>query len=44
VLCALVYERSRSLWLSIAVHAANNSLAVLLVYASLSFLENAPAP
>ena len=43
VLCALVYERTRSLWLSIAVHAANNSLAVLLVYASLSVLENVPA-
>lgn len=41
-LCAVVYERSRSLWLAIAVHAANNSLAVLLVYASVLLLENGP--
>jgi len=32
-----VYDRSRSLWLSIAVHAANNSLAVILLYAALAF-------
>jgi uncharacterized protein len=36
MLCALVYERTRSLWPSIAVHAVNNSLAVLLVYALLA--------
>ncbi len=36
VLCALAYERSRSLWLSIAIHAVNNSLAVLLLYAALA--------
>lgn len=43
-LCALVYERTRSLWPSIAVHAVNNSLAVLLVYASLALQGRAPAP
>ncbi len=43
-LCAWVYERTRSLWLSIAVHAVNNSLAVLLVYAALALQDNLPAP
>lgn len=33
---AAVYDRSRSLWLSIAVHAANNSLALVLLYAALA--------
>ncbi len=36
LLCALAYERTRSLWVSIAIHAINNSLAVLLVYAALA--------
>jgi membrane protease YdiL (CAAX protease family) len=31
-----LYDRSRSLWLTIAVHAANNSLAVVLLYAALA--------
>ena len=31
-----VYDRSRSLWLSMAVHAANNSLAVILLYVALA--------
>ena len=31
-----VYDRSRSLWLSIAVHATNNCLAVILLYAALA--------
>ena len=44
VVCALAYERTRSLWLSIAVHAVNNSLAVLLVYAALSMQPNLPVP
>jgi membrane protease YdiL (CAAX protease family) len=44
VLCALVYERTRSLWLSIAVHAVNNSLAVLLVYAALAVQPSLPVP
>ncbi len=34
---AVAYERSRSLWLPIAIHAANNALAVLLLYAVLAF-------
>ena len=33
---ATVYDRSRSLWLSIVVHAANNCLAVILLYAALA--------
>jgi membrane protease YdiL (CAAX protease family) len=36
LLLAAVYDRSRSLWLSIAVHAVNNSLAVILLYAALA--------
>jgi membrane protease YdiL (CAAX protease family) len=42
VLCALVYERTRSLWPSIVVHAVNNSLAVLAVYAALAALQAGP--
>ena len=36
LLCALAFERTRSLWVSITIHAINNSLAVLLVYAALA--------
>jgi len=36
LLCAIVLERNRSLWLTIAIHAANNSLAVVLVYVALA--------
>ena len=36
ILCALAYERTRSLWLPVAIHAVNNSLAVLLMYAVLA--------
>ena len=36
LLLALIVERSRSLWLSILVHAANNSLAVVLLYVALA--------
>jgi membrane protease YdiL (CAAX protease family) len=32
---ALVYERSQSLWVPVAMHAANNSLAVVMLYAAL---------
>jgi len=34
---ALVFERTRSIWAPIAVHAVNNSLAVVLVYLALAF-------
>jgi membrane protease YdiL (CAAX protease family) len=44
LLCAVVYERTRSLWLAVAIHAANNSLAVLLVYAALALQPNLPGP
>lgn len=44
MLCALVYERTRSLWLAVAVHAVNNSLAVLLVYAALAVQGSLPTP
>jgi membrane protease YdiL (CAAX protease family) len=33
---AALYDRSRSLWLTIAVHATNNSAAVVLLYAALA--------
>jgi uncharacterized protein len=36
LLLAAVYDRTRSLWLSIAVHAVNNSLAVILLYIALA--------
>ena len=32
VIIALAYERSKSLWLPIAIHMATNSIAVLLLY------------
>ena len=33
---ALVFERTRSLWASIAIHAVNNCISVILVYAALA--------
>ncbi len=39
VVIALAYERSKSLWLPIAIHMATNSIAVLLLYLVL-FLQN----
>ena len=33
---AYVFERTRSIWASIAIHAANNSLSVVLVYLALA--------
>jgi membrane protease YdiL (CAAX protease family) len=36
-ICALAVERSRSLWLPVAIHAVNNSLDVVLVYVALFF-------
>jgi membrane protease YdiL (CAAX protease family) len=33
---AAIYDRGRSLWLTIAVHASNNCLAVILLYATLA--------
>lgn len=34
--CAVAYERSRSLWVPAAIHAVNNSLAVILLYAAVA--------
>jgi uncharacterized protein len=34
LICALALERSRSLWLPVIVHAANNSLALIILYAA----------
>ena len=36
LLLAAVFDRGRSLWLSIAIHVANNALAVILLYAVLA--------
>jgi membrane protease YdiL (CAAX protease family) len=32
LVCAVALERGRSLWLPVAIHALNNSLAVMLLY------------
>jgi membrane protease YdiL (CAAX protease family) len=34
VVNALVLEKTRSIWVPVVIHAANNSLAVILVYAA----------
>ena len=39
---ALVYERSKSLWPSIIIHAVNNSLKFILVYAFLATCMRLP--
>lgn len=39
---AWVYERSQSLWVPVTVHAANNSLAVVLLYALLTLPQLLP--
>ena len=36
LICAVAVERRGSLWLAVLIHAANNSLAVVLVYAVLA--------
>ena len=36
LICAAAVERGRSVWLGVLIHAANNSLAVGLVYAALA--------
>jgi membrane protease YdiL (CAAX protease family) len=36
LVCALLYERSKSLWPSILIHAVNNSLKFILFYAVLA--------
>ena len=35
-ICAVAYERSRSLWLAVAIHVVNNSLVVVFVYLALA--------
>lgn len=41
---ALVFERTRSLWAAIAVHAINNSAAMILLFAALRLAEDLPMP
>jgi len=39
---ALLYERSKSIWVPIAMHALTNSVAVILMYAALAVMEYLP--
>jgi membrane protease YdiL (CAAX protease family) len=39
---ALLYERSKSIWIPIAMHILTNSVAVILMYAALAVLEYFP--
>ncbi len=41
---ALLYEKTRSIWVPIAVHALNNTIAVLLLYASMLIVEQGLVP
>ncbi len=41
---ALLYEKTRSIWVPIAVHALNNTIAVLLLYASMLMVEQGLVP
>lgn len=38
--CAYAYERTRSIWFAIAIHAVNNSVAVLLLYFAAWLTDN----
>jgi len=39
---AVVFEKTRSIWVPIAIHAANNSLAVILVYLATLLVKMLP--
>jgi len=39
---ALLYERSKSIWVPIAMHALTNSVAVILLYLALAVMEYFP--
>jgi membrane protease YdiL (CAAX protease family) len=41
VVVAIAYERNKSLWLPVAIHAVTNSLAIVLLYAA-QLLQNSP--
>lgn len=41
---AVLYERTRSIWAPIAVHALNNSLAMMVIYASMYAVEQGLVP
>ncbi len=41
---ALLYEKTRSIWVPIAVHALNNTMAVMLIYASMLIVEQGLVP
>lgn len=42
VVNALVFEKTRSLWVPVIIHAANNSLAVILVYLAAALTKLLP--
>lgn len=41
---AIAYEKSKSLWLPIAIHALNNSIAVVLLYLLIALNQYLPIP
>jgi len=41
---AVLYERTRSIWVPVAVHALNNSLAIVLIYLSMLLAEQGLLP
>ena len=43
VVNAIVFERTKSLWMAIAIHAFNNTLAVLLIYGAMALAPLAGA-
>lgn len=44
LVCALALERSRSLWLPVILHAANNSVALVLLYVAAALQARFPTP
>jgi membrane protease YdiL (CAAX protease family) len=43
VVNAIVFEKTRSIWVPVAIHAANNSLAIILVYLAAYLVKLLPA-
>lgn len=43
VVNAIVFEKTRSIWVPVAIHAANNSLAIILVYLASYLVKMLPA-
>jgi len=43
VVNAIAFEKTRSIWVPVAIHAANNSLAIILVYLAAYLAKMLPA-